>query len=60
VVAANNSGPAVILSFLLAAVVAGFAALCYAELVSLLPIAGVCVGVGVRASVCLCVFIYAE
>lgn len=55
VVAANNSGPAVILSFLLAAVVAGFAALCYAELVSLLPIAGVCVWVWVCARLCVCV-----
>lgn len=39
-VAANFSGPAVIFSFLIAALVAGFAALCYAEFASLIPVAG--------------------
>jgi APA family basic amino acid/polyamine antiporter len=40
VVAANNAGPAVILSFGIAAVAAGFAALCYAEIASLIPVSG--------------------
>jgi basic amino acid/polyamine antiporter, APA family len=39
-VAANNAGPAVILSFLIAAFSAALAALCYAELVTLIPVAG--------------------
>jgi basic amino acid/polyamine antiporter, APA family len=39
-VAAQNSGPAVVLSFLLAALCCVFAGLCYAELASLIPIAG--------------------
>ena len=38
--AAANAGPAVCVSFLLAALVAGLAALCYAELASLFPVAG--------------------
>ena len=39
-VAANFSGPAVVLSFILAAVGCVFAGLCYAEFASLIPIAG--------------------
>lgn len=35
-----GAGPAIALSFLLVAVVCGFAALCYAELASMIPIAG--------------------
>jgi APA family basic amino acid/polyamine antiporter len=40
VVAANYAGPAVILSFALAALSCGFVALCYAELAGRLPVAG--------------------
>ncbi len=39
-VAAKFSGPAVIISFVIAALIASFAALCYAEFASLIPIAG--------------------
>ena len=39
-VAAQNAGPAVILSFILAGVASVFAALCYAEFASLVPMAG--------------------
>jgi APA family basic amino acid/polyamine antiporter len=39
-VAAQNSGPAVVLSFILAGVASVFAALCYAEFASLVPMAG--------------------
>src|SRR5579863_2099796 len=39
-VAAQNSGPAVVLSFILAGVGCAFAGLCYAEFASLIPIAG--------------------
>ncbi len=39
-VAAQNSGPAVVLSFVFAGVASVFAALCYAEFASLVPIAG--------------------
>jgi basic amino acid/polyamine antiporter, APA family len=38
--AALNAGPAVVLSFLLAAVACGLAALCYAEFASTVPVAG--------------------
>ena len=38
--AANSGGPAVILLFLFAAMACGFAALCYAEFASKIPIAG--------------------
>ena len=38
--AAVNAGPAVILSFLLAGLTCAFAALCYAELASTVPVAG--------------------
>ena len=40
IAAANNSGPAVILSFLLAATGCAFSALCYAEMASMVPVAG--------------------
>ena len=39
-VAAQNAGPAVLLSFVLAGVASVFAALCYAEFASLVPMAG--------------------
>ncbi|MBI1723802.1 MAG: amino acid permease, partial [Gemmatimonadetes bacterium] len=39
-VAAQNSGPGVILSFVLAGIASIFAALCYAEFASLVPMAG--------------------
>ena len=39
-VAATNSGPAIVLSFLIAGLTSLFAALCYAELASVIPIAG--------------------
>lgn len=39
-VAARDAGPAVIFSFIIAAVVCGFAALCYAEIASTLPVSG--------------------
>ncbi|GEK29217.1 APC family permease [Furfurilactobacillus siliginis] len=39
-VAATKSGPAIILSFVIAAAVCGLAAMCYAEFSSALPIAG--------------------
>jgi APA family basic amino acid/polyamine antiporter len=38
--AANNAGPAVFLSFVFAGVASVFAALCYAEMASMIPIAG--------------------
>src|SRR6186997_3560462 len=38
--AANRGGPAVILLFIFAAIACGFAALCYAEFASKIPIAG--------------------
>src|SRR6476469_8912538 len=38
--AAANAGPAVSLSFLLAAIACGFAGLCYAEMASTVPISG--------------------
>src|SRR5699024_6369117 len=40
VAAADHAGPAVILSFILAAVVSMFTALCYAEFATLIPVAG--------------------
>lgn len=40
IAAANNAGPAVILSFILAAVGCAFSALCYAEMASMVPVAG--------------------
>jgi basic amino acid/polyamine antiporter, APA family len=39
-VAAQNAGPAVVLSFVLAGVASIFAALCYSEFASLVPVAG--------------------
>ena len=38
--AATNAGPAVTLSFVVGAIAAGLAALCYAELASMIPVAG--------------------
>jgi APA family basic amino acid/polyamine antiporter len=38
--AANNAGPAIVLSFVLAGVICAFAALCYAELASMIPVSG--------------------
>ena len=38
--AANYAGPAVVLSFIFAAIICFFAALCYAEFASMIPIAG--------------------
>ncbi len=40
IVAREFAGPSIILSFLLAAVGCGFAALCYSELASMVPVAG--------------------
>ncbi len=40
IAAANNAGPAVTLSFLVAAIGCAFSALCYAEFASLVPVAG--------------------
>ena len=39
-VAAQHTGPAVTLAFLVAAIGCGLAALCYAELASMIPISG--------------------
>ena len=39
-VAATNAGPAVVFSFILAAIICGFIALCYAEIASTLPASG--------------------
>jgi APA family basic amino acid/polyamine antiporter len=38
--AAINAGPAIVLSFVLAGIICAFAALCYAELASMIPVAG--------------------
>ncbi len=38
--AANNAGPAVTISFVIAAIACAFAGLCYAEFASMIPIAG--------------------
>src|SRR6187551_1252670 len=38
--AAVNAGPAVVLSFVVAGVASAFAGLCYAEMASMIPIAG--------------------
>lgn len=38
--AANNAGPAVVISFIIAGVASMFAALCYSELASIIPVAG--------------------
>ena len=40
VVAAEFAGPSIMLSFVLAAIGCGFAALCYSELASMVPVAG--------------------
>ncbi len=39
-VAASNAGPAIVISFIIAAVACAFAGLCYAEFASVIPIAG--------------------
>jgi basic amino acid/polyamine antiporter, APA family len=38
--AANQAGPAIVLSYVLAGVACGFAAMCYAEFAAMIPIAG--------------------
>src|ERR1700744_361207 len=38
--AADHAGPAVLISFILAAICSGFTALCYAEFATLIPISG--------------------
>jgi APA family basic amino acid/polyamine antiporter len=38
--AADNAGPAVVLSFVVAGIASGFAGLCYSEMASMIPIAG--------------------
>src|ERR1019366_4299291 len=38
--AANNAGPAVTISFVIAALACAFAGLCYAEFASMIPVAG--------------------
>ncbi|MFT9258868.1 MAG: amino acid permease [Acetobacter sp.] len=40
IAAAENAGPAVVLSFIIAGIACGFAGLCYSELASMIPIAG--------------------
>jgi len=40
IAAADNAGPAVILSFIIAAIGCGFAGLCYSEFASMIPVAG--------------------
>lgn len=40
IVAAENAGPAVTISYILAALVCGLAGLCYAEFASMIPVAG--------------------
>jgi APA family basic amino acid/polyamine antiporter len=38
--AANNAGPAIVVSYMVAGLACGFAALCYAEFASMLPVSG--------------------
>ena len=40
IAAADNAGPAVTLSYVIAALGCGFAGLCYSELASMIPVAG--------------------
>jgi APA family basic amino acid/polyamine antiporter len=40
IAAADHAGPAVVISFIIAAVGCGFAGLCYAEFASMIPVAG--------------------
>ena len=39
-VAANNAGPAIVISFAIAAIGCAFAGMCYSELASMIPVAG--------------------
>lgn len=48
IAAAENAGPAVLLSFIIAAVGCAFAGMCYSELASMIPVAGE------RLHLCLC------
>jgi len=38
--AANYAGPGIVISFIISGIACGFAALCYAEFASMLPVAG--------------------
>ena len=40
IAAAENAGPAVVLSFVVAAIGCAFAGMCYSELASMIPVAG--------------------
>jgi APA family basic amino acid/polyamine antiporter len=40
IAAADNAGPAVVISFIVAAIGCGFAGICYSELASMIPVAG--------------------
>jgi APA family basic amino acid/polyamine antiporter len=40
ITAAENAGPAVVISFIIAAIGCGFAGMCYSELASMIPVAG--------------------
>ncbi|GBQ29132.1 amino acid permease [Gluconacetobacter azotocaptans] len=40
IAASENAGPAVVLSYVVAAIACGFAGLCYSELASMIPVAG--------------------
>src|SRR5271157_5973738 len=40
IAAGDNAGPAVVISFVIAAIGCGFAGMCYSELSSMLPVAG--------------------
>lgn len=40
IAAANYSGPALVISFILAGIACGFAALCYSEITTMVPVAG--------------------
>ncbi|NHO31392.1 APC family permease [Acetobacter fallax] len=40
IAAGDNAGPAVVLSYLIAAIACGFAGLCYSELASMIPVSG--------------------
>ncbi len=40
IAAGDNAGPAVVISFVIAAIGCGFAGMCYSELASMIPVAG--------------------